>query len=52
MSPDAGAEAPAGDTDCYKLSSAPTSSGSSPDNCAALSRHAWGVNPGPTLFET
>lgn len=41
--PDSGAEAPGGDTDCYKVW---------PDNSAARSRQAAGVKPVPTLFAT
>lgn len=41
MSPDSGADTPAGDIDCYK---------GSPINWDARSRQATGVNPVPTLF--
>jgi hypothetical protein len=42
LSPASGAEAPGGDSDCYKFSS--------PSSCAALSRQAAGVKPVPTLL--
>jgi hypothetical protein len=41
LSPGPGAKVPGGDTDCYKFS---------PSSCAALSRHATGVKPVPTLL--
>lgn len=43
MSPGSGAEAPGGDSDCYK---------GWPNKIAARSRHAAGVKPVPTLLDT